>query len=369
LDVIFRRANDPEPEAAVAQSVAHDGTPDAALDAVAAILRALAETAVRDQDAASRLNAWAHHILVLASPPGSEDAGCLGRDWTGLRHQVVGHVRDEHAALSGSLGDLRDVVWLVIEGLSQAIMGDAASDLDAASQLERLRAAAGGPAADLKATALETVQRLSDIIDERTTRQLQLARELGERVDILQVELEDTRREADIDPLTKLWNRGVFQRELPRAAQVRTLVNEPACLAMVDIDDFKQINDLHGHTVGDSALEAIASVLVRMFPRRSDVVTRFGGDEFGVILQGASAADGSRLAERFLVAVRELEVPGALESVKISVSVGIAEALRGESPDGWLARADRALYEAKARGRDRVFIADDESVDRSQAAA
>ena len=57
---------------------------------------------------------------------------------------------------------------------------------------------------------------------------------------ILKVELEDTRREADLDPLTKLWNRGVFQRELPRAVQVRTLVDEPACLAMIDIDHFKQ---------------------------------------------------------------------------------------------------------------------------------
>src|SRR5581483_9713300 len=106
----------------------------------------------------------------------------------------------------------------------------------AAGQLERLRAAAGGTAAELKATALETVERLSEIIDEKSSRQLELARELGARVDVLKVELEDTRREADIDPLTKLWNRGVFERELPRAVQVRTLLAEPACLAMIDID-------------------------------------------------------------------------------------------------------------------------------------
>ena len=80
------------------------------------------------------------------------------------------------------------------------------------------------PRRSWKATALETVQQLSEIIDRKSTRQLQLARELGERVDILKVELEDTRREADIDPLTKLWNRGVFQRELSRAVHVRTLV-------------------------------------------------------------------------------------------------------------------------------------------------
>ena len=364
----LRRSKDSEPESVVAEPVVRDRIPDAALDAVAAILRALRDTAVRDSEAASRLEAWARHILVLAPPPGSEDAVSLSRDWPGLSSHVVAYVRDDHAVVSRSIGDLQDTVWLVIERLSQAIVGDAASDANAASQLERLRAAAGGSAAELKATALETVQRLSEIIDEKSTRQLQLARELGARVDVLKVELEDTRREADIDPLTKLWNRGVFQRELPRAVQVRTLVDEPACLAMVDIDHFKQVNDVHGHTTGDSALEAIASTLVRSFPRRSDVVTRLGGDEFAVILRDATAADGGRLAERFLAAVRALEMPGARDTVKVTVSVGVAEALPGESADSWFARADRALYEAKAAGRDCVAIATDESVDRSRAA-
>ena len=367
--MIPRRLKGSEPNSVSAEPVARDGTPDAALDAVAAILRGLAETAVRDSDAASRLEAWARHILVLTAPPGSGDAVSLSRDWVGLSNHVVAYVRDDHAGVSRTIGDLQDVVWLVIEGLSQAIVGDAASDAHAASQLERLRAAAGGSAAELKATALETVQRLSEIIDEKSTRQLQRARELGERVDILKVELEDTRREADLDPLTKLWNRGVFQRELPRAVQVRTLVDEPACLAIIDIDHFKQINDLHGHTTGDCALEAIASALVRSFPRRSDVVTRFGGDEFTVILRNATAADGGRLTERFLAAVRQLEMPGPRDSVKVTVSIGVAEALPGEPADSWLARADGALYEAKANGCDRVAIAADESLDGAPAAA
>ena len=365
----MRRPKASEPEPVLAEPPARDPTPDAALDAVAAILRVLGETAVRDAEAASRLEAWARHILVLAPPPGARDAVDLSRDWVGLSSHVVAHVRDERAAASRSIGDLQDAVWLVAEGLSQAIVGDAASDAHAASQLERLRAAVGGDAAELKATALETVQRLSEIIEEKSTRQLQLARQLGERVDTLKVELEDTRREADIDSLTHLWNRGVFQRELPQVVQLRTLLDEPACLVMVDIDNFKQINDVHGHTMGDRALEAIASELVRGFPRRSDVVTRFGGDEFAVILQNATVADGVRLAERFLAAVRALELPGPRDTVRLTVSVGVAEALRGELADGWLARTDRALYEAKANGRDCVVIAADGSMDGSPVAA
>lgn len=352
-------SQNPEPESVVAEPVAPDGTPDDAIDAMAAILRALRDNAARDSEASSRLEAWARHILVLATPPDSGDAVSPSRDWAGLRTHVVAHVRDDGVAVSRAIDDLQDTVWLVVERLSQAIVGDASSDTYAAGQLEQLRAAAGGSAAELKATALETVERLSEIISEKSTRQLQLARELGSRVETLKVELEDTRREADVDPLTKLGNRGVFQRELPRTVQVSTLLSEPACLVLVDIDHFKQINDLYGHTTGDSALEAIASALVRNFPRRADVVTRLGGDEFAVILGDATAADGGRLAERLLAAVRELEMPSVSDTVKVTVSVGVAEGIRSEPAESWFVRADRALYEAKAGGRDRIAIADE----------
>jgi diguanylate cyclase len=349
------------PPVVVREQPLGDGVPDAALDAVAAILRVLAETATSGVDAAEQLEAWARHILVLSSPPGAAGAGSSERDWPGLGRHVVNHVRDDGAAATRSIGDLRDAVWLVIERLSQSIVGDAVSDVSATSQLDRLRAAISSPAEELKATALETVRELSRILDEKHERQLALARDLGERVNLLNEELEDTRREADIDPLTRVCNRGVFQRELPRAVQMCTLIGEPACLVLVDIDEFKQINDQHGHKAGDSALESLASALVRCFPRRSDVVARLGGDEFSVIAPGTSALDGYRLATRLLDAVREA---GGIETVKFTVSAGLAEARPSEDPDSWFARADRALYEAKAEGRDRVFIAANEELAR-----
>jgi diguanylate cyclase (GGDEF)-like protein len=369
LGVNLRRLKALEPESLSAEEVTTDATPDEALDAVAAILRALRDAAGRDSEAASRLDAWARHILVLTAPPDSHDVTSLRRDWAGLSRHTVAHVRADSAAASRSIGELQNAIWLVVERVSQAIGGDAASDANAASQLDRLRAAVGGDASELKATALETIQHLSEIIDEKSARQHQLARELGERVDTLTVKLEDTRREADIDPLTQLWNRGVFQRELPRAVQMRTLVDEPACLAMVDIDHFKEINDKHGHTTGDCVLETIAATLVRNFPRRSDVIVRVGGDEFAVILRDSTASDAGRLAERLLAAVRELEVPGPRDTVKVTVCVGIAEALPCEPADSWFARADRALYEAKTEGRDSVAIAANESAGCSEVAS
>ncbi len=346
---------------AVGVSAAHDPTPDAAIDAVAAILHALAEVANPDSDAPSMLEAWTRHILVLAAPPGSGDAPVSERDWRGMSRQVVAHVRDDHDSASRSMGELQEAVWLVIERLAQAIVGDSAADTEAANQLERLRAAVGSSPEELKATALEAVDRLSEIIDEKSKRQRELARELGERVDVLKGELEHTRRAADIDPLTQVWNRAVFQRELPRARQVSTLVGDPACLVLVDIDHFKQINDVHGHATGDAALEAVSRELVRCFPRRSDIVTRLGGDEFAVILPNATASVGGRLADRFLNSVRELNLAGPRQPVNLTVSIGVAEVLPAESVDRWMARADQALYEAKARGRDGAVVAVDES--------
>lgn len=346
---------------AVPDQTTNDGIPYAALDAVATILRVLAQVAPDESEAANELEAWARHILVLSKAPGSRGEGSPERDWTRLGRHVAALVRDNSAAMERSIGELRGTVWSVVEHLSQVVMGDAASDSDARYQLDQLRVAIDGPPEDLKVTALETVKRLSEIIEEKHARQLQLASELGRRVDDLKVELEDTRREADVDPLTQVWNRGVFQRELPRTLQVRALLDEPACLVVVDIDRFKQINDEYGHVTGDAALGLIAGALVRSFPRRSDVVTRLGGDEFAVILPSTAIAVGLRLAARFLEAVREIEMPDANKGLRVTVSVGVAEALPGEPGDSWLARADAALYQAKAQGRNRVVIASDES--------
>ena len=208
-----------------AEHAAGDPIPHPVLDAVAAILRALGEASAQDGEASARLEAWARHVLVLEGAPGSPDPAPTERDWPGLSRHVVGHVREDGESVARSLGELRDAVWLVIERLSQAIVSDAASDARATHEMETLRAAIDRPAEELKATALATVARLSQILDEKHFRQSQLARELGEKVDLLSDELADTRREADIDPLTRVCNRGVFQRELPRAMQKRVLLN------------------------------------------------------------------------------------------------------------------------------------------------
>lgn len=127
---------------------------------------------------------------------------------------------------------------------------------------------------------------------------------------------------------------------------------------MLDIDRFKAINDTYGHAVGDQVLISVAGV-VRAALRGDDLVGRLGGEEFAVVLVRQSPTDALKVAERLLEAVRALHID--LEqggSIAVTISIGAAEVLTQDAGlDGLLLAADRALYQAKAKGRDRVQCA------------
>ncbi|MFN8186665.1 MAG: GGDEF domain-containing protein [Gaiellales bacterium] len=328
-----------------------------ALDTVAAILRALARVPSSRHGAAGELEAWARHVLVLAPPPRGR-GWRNDRDWRGLQQHVVSHIREESVGVGRTIGDLQDALWAVIEGMSRVVAADAAEDARAAECLARLRGAPGAPVEEMKQTVLDAVEQLGSLVETKTARHQAIARELGERVDVLRVELDAARREAELDGLTKLANRVTLNRELSRALQLHVLTGEPYALVMVDIDGFKAVNDRFGHLAGDEALRSIADALALSFPRRADLVCRYGGDEFAIVLRDTSLGDAERLAARSLEAVRGLSMDG-FEELALTVSVGVAAPGASDSSAGWIELADRALYAAKAGGRDRVAIAPD----------
>jgi diguanylate cyclase (GGDEF)-like protein len=154
------------------------------------------------------------------------------------------------------------------------------------------------------------------------------------------------------DPLTGLWNRRQLatrlQEELARALRHRT----PLSFLLLDVDQLKQLNDRAGHQAGDDALRRVADA-IRRSCRRSDVPARYGGDEFAVLAPATAGVDAAALAERICVAVREYSDSGP----PVSVSIGVADLTdlpTSELHDELATAADRALYLAKARGRDQV---------------
>ncbi|PXX92437.1 GGDEF domain-containing protein [Marinobacter vulgaris] len=160
------------------------------------------------------------------------------------------------------------------------------------------------------------------------------------------------------DGLTGLKNRRYFDQLLEHESAVALRSDQPLSLLIVDIDHFKQFNDSHGHEAGDSALKAVAGMLARHF-RDSDVVCRFGGEEFVIIMAGSSANAAYDKAMELARAIRSMPIEhGATNLGRVTISVGVASWPEcSESPENLLGLADRALYRAKEAGRDRVEIA------------
>jgi diguanylate cyclase (GGDEF)-like protein len=161
------------------------------------------------------------------------------------------------------------------------------------------------------------------------------------------------RRRSTVDPLTGLFNRNALDQRLSELGDAATgQGRHPHALLLCDLDHFKRVNDRLGHAAGDAVLQDIAYTM-REALRAGDSIYRVGGEEILVILPGASPEDAFKVAERLRVAVRERRPVG----VPVTVSIGVAVSPRGPlEPDEMIARADAALYSAKAEGRDTVVV-------------
>lgn len=163
-------------------------------------------------------------------------------------------------------------------------------------------------------------------------------------------------RLSSLDSLTGLANRRQFdealQREWRRARRAGTSIG----LLMIDIDHFKRLNDTFGHPTGDQCLRAVAQALATAATRASDLVTRYGGEEFAVVLPSTTFAESCRMAEIMRVAIERLHLaaPGPAEVVTVSIGVAFQVPIATDDPSALIAVADAALYEAKRAGRNRV---------------
>ena len=176
----------------------------------------------------------------------------------------------------------------------------------------------------------------------------------------LQSSLDDARRKADMDHLTGLPNRRAFESALESELSIARESGEPLCVAFVDIDHFKKINDTHGHDAGDRVLKAVAQTLSKISNDRCHVA-RHGGEEFVALIRGKTLEetwqllDGARevMAERRLVN-RANDMPFG----KVTFSGGVADVFAYSSPGAALKAADDSLYVAKAQGRNCIVYAE-----------
>lgn len=162
---------------------------------------------------------------------------------------------------------------------------------------------------------------------------------------------------ASTDPLTGIKNRRRFGEDLEHHAALMARHGRPLSLLLLDVDHFKDYNDDFGHPAGDDVLRRLAEVL-RLELRESDVLSRYGGEEFAVLLPATDAEAAREVAERLRVVVAEMRMPR--RPVTISIGIATAEAGRVCEPTQLVEAADAALYRAKRAGRDRVVHAADQ---------
>lgn len=169
---------------------------------------------------------------------------------------------------------------------------------------------------------------------------------------------EDLQRVAALDPLTGVYNRRFGLQRLTEEFSRAQRSGDPLGLMMLDLDHFKSVNDTYGHLVGDRVLQAVVRS-TRQVLREGDVLLRYGGEEFLVVLPGAGHADLTRMAERVRRVIAEAEIVEAGQRLPITVSIGAAAFPRDDATNttDLIGVADVALYAAKESGRDRCVIA------------
>jgi len=190
----------------------------------------------------------------------------------------------------------------------------------------------------------------------RRSAAMQLAAEvdrLERELAVARTQMAELEARAEIDPLTDILNRRGFERALKRSLDHAKRYESNAALVYLDLDDFKSINDRHGHAAGDAVLKAVAAVLMRHV-RASDVVARLGGDEFAVLLWQLTEADVERKARLLEAAIARTTAMHAGVALSVAASAGAALLLPLDKPADVLERADRAMYARKRAGfRDR----------------
>ena len=163
---------------------------------------------------------------------------------------------------------------------------------------------------------------------------------------------------ATLDALTNLNNRRQFETRLSQEIAIAKRQNNPLCAMMIDIDFFKSVNDTHGHAAGDEVLRTVAGI-IKEHLRESDIPSRYGGEEFAVLLPFTKLEEAEIVGERLRKAVEVASIPinqdnENAKNINVTISMGLAEFNSTETGETLFERADQALYDAKKNGRNQV---------------
>lgn len=339
---------------------------DGALDTLGSVIRVMGdESFPLEQEIDSAVfpavcAEFARHIENGAAVPSfdipqSENGA---RQWDRVRRFFADRRHAEKSFVTERLQDYRGVVDELVSGLRDIGERDQLTETSIRECLHSIEeAVATGALPKIQVAFAETVSRVNETFARQKEQYEQQLQELNERMASLRQDLVAAREEMKRDALTDAYNRGAFDAAIAQSVNMHFIMQQPFTLVMVDLDNFKQINDSYGHSAGDEVLRAVGDCLARSFIRKSDFVARYGGDEFAVILSDTPARHCQTLIARFLDYSRKIRVSAAPDADLVACSAGYTEIVEGDTIAGLIKRADDALYKAKNLGRDQaVFL-------------
>lgn len=268
--------------------------------------------------------------------------------------QLKSSLRDAKATLKNLLAVFVERLGEVTENTVDyhGKIGRYADRISATDNLEGLRTLIDELMSDTRSMQVDMLRSRDELVEAR-----QQAQSAEQRVHELEGELERVSGQVREDQLTGALNRrgmeDAMEREIARAKRSK----KPLCVALLDVDNFKRLNDTHGHSAGDAALVHLAKV-IKHTVRPTDVIARFGGEEFVIILTETGQSEAVRVVQRLQ---RELTRRFFLhnnERLLMTFSAGVAEYRQGDSDESLFQRADKAMYQAKVQGKNRVVSAD-----------
>jgi diguanylate cyclase len=291
------------------------------------------------------LNSALEHLLADGSIPAQGDLEALHETYFGAASSL-GKIDHIGSSISVELGN--------VLGAIAGAAGDTSAYGDTLGQASRHLDLTSGPV-----STRTTVHALASATLEMHENSLRLKARLDDAMQEiagLQQGLQAIRNESRIDPLTEIANRKHLHETLERVIRESAGSGGRFSLLMIDIDHFKSFNDSFGHTTGDQVLRLVAATLKQNI-RDQDLAARFGGEEFAIVLPDTALSQGIALADQIRRAVmaRDLRKRSTGQIVgRITISIGVAAWLQGETSEALIERADKRLYAAKRGGRNRV---------------
>ena len=338
----------------------YDTLADGALDTLGTVIRVMGEESFpldHDVDPAifrELCAQFARHVENGGAVPTYDIAQSSdgAREWALVRRFYADRRQAENVFVKDRLHNYRSVVEDMVAGLRQIAERDQTTESRVLESLNAVeRAISVGALPEIEVALARTIEQVTQTFAEQKREYEDQLEELNGRLSSLRQDLVAAREEMKRDPLTDAYNRGAFDTAIEQSLNMHFILNQPVTLVLIDLDNFKGVNDTYGHAAGDAVLRDVGECLERAFIRKGDFVARYGGDEFAVILNDTSAANSARLIERFLEKANQIKVKDAPDSTLVTCSAGYTEVHESDSVESVIKRADRALYAAKTAGR------------------